>query len=118
MLKKTLKRYQNRSIEAAQVIEELIDLARHMRESNERGEALSLTEDEIAFYDAFETNDSAVKVLGDEILRTIAGKLVATVLFDWKFRENVRAQMRVLVKGYYVSTGILRTSRRKLLRRC
>ncbi len=102
MLEKALRRYQNRSIEAAQVIEELIDLARHMREANERGEALGLTEDEIAFYDALETNDSAVKVLGDETLRAIARELVATVrsnvTIDWTVRENVRAQMRVHVK--------------------
>ena len=61
MLEQTLRRYQNRSIESAQVIEELIELAKEMREANERGEALGLTEDELAFYDALETNDSAVK---------------------------------------------------------
>ncbi|MGH8590255.1 MAG: type I restriction enzyme endonuclease domain-containing protein, partial [Gammaproteobacteria bacterium] len=91
-----------RAVEAAQVIEELIALARDMREANARGEALGLTEDEIAFYDALETNDSAVKVLGDETLRTIARELVkavrANVTIDWTVRENVRAQLRVLVK--------------------
>ena len=73
-----------------------------MRAANARGEALSLSEDELAFYDALETNDSAVKVLGDETLRTIARELVATVrnnvTIDWTLRENVRAQLRVLVK--------------------
>jgi type I restriction enzyme, R subunit len=73
-----------------------------MREANARGEALDLTENELAFYDALETNDSAVKVLGDETLRTIARELVATVrsnvTIDWTLRENVRAQLRVLVK--------------------
>ena len=73
-----------------------------MREANARGEALGLTDDEIAFYDALETNDSAVKVLGDENLRTIARELVATVrrnvTIDWTVRENVRANLRVLVK--------------------
>jgi type I restriction enzyme R subunit len=102
MLEQTIRRYQNRAIEAAQVIEELIGLARDMREANARGEALGLTEEELAFYDALETNDSAVKVLGDETLRTIARELVETVrrnvTIDWTLRENVRAQLRVLVK--------------------
>jgi type I restriction enzyme R subunit len=102
MLEQTIRRYQNRAIEAAQVIEELIALAKEMREANARGEALRLSEDELAFYDALETNDSAVKVLGDETLRTIAQELVKTVranvTIDWTLRENVRAQLRVLVK--------------------
>jgi type I restriction enzyme R subunit len=102
MLEEALRRYQNRAIEAAQVIEELIELARQMREANARGEALGLSEDEIAFYDALETNDSAVKVLGDVTLQTIARELVKTVranvTIDWTVRENVRAQLRVLVK--------------------
>ena len=66
MLEQTLRRYQNRAIEAAQVIEELLQLAREMREAGARGEKLGLTDDELAFYDALETNDSAVQVLGDE----------------------------------------------------
>jgi type I restriction enzyme R subunit len=102
MLEQTIRRYQNRAIEAAQVIEELIQLAREMRAANARGEELGLSEDELAFYDALETNDSAVKVLGDETLRTIARELVETVrrnvTIDWTLRENVRAQLRVLVK--------------------
>ena len=102
MLEQTLRRYQNRTVEAAQVIEELIALAREMREASARGEKLGLTEEELAFYDALETNDSAVKVLGDETLRAIARELVATVrrnvTIDWTLRENVRAQLRVLVK--------------------
>src|SRR5262249_18830599 len=102
MLEQTIRRYQNRAIEAAQVIEELIALARDMREADARGERLGLTEDELAFYDALETNDSAVKVLGDATLRTIAQELVRTVranvTIDWTLRENVRAQLRVLVK--------------------
>jgi type I restriction enzyme, R subunit len=102
MLEQTIRRYQNRAIEAAQVIEELIALAREMREATARGEKLNLSEDEVAFYDALETNDSAVKVLGDETLRTIARELVQTVrnnvTIDWTLRENVRAQLRVLVK--------------------
>ena len=102
MLEQTLRRYQNRAIEAAQVIEELIGLARDMREANERGERLGLSEDELAFYDALETNDSAVQMLGDEALRTIARQLVETVrnnvTIDWTLRENVRAHLRVLVR--------------------
>ena len=102
MLEQTIRRYQNRAIEAAQVIEELIALAKEMREASARGEALHLSEDELAFYDALETNDSAVKVLGDDALRAIARELVETVrrnvTIDWTLRENVRAQLRVLVK--------------------
>jgi type I restriction enzyme R subunit len=102
MLQQTIRRYQSRAIEAAQVIEELIQLAKDMRAANARGETLGLSEDELAFYDALETNDSAVKVLGDETLRTIARKLLDTVrnnvTIDWTLRENVRAQLRVLVK--------------------
>ena len=102
MLEETLRRYQNRAIEAAQVIEELIQLAREMREANTRGEELGLTEDELAFYDALETNDSAVQVLGDETLRAIAQELVETVrgnvTIDWTLRENVRANLRRLVR--------------------
>ena len=102
MLEQTIRRYQNRAIEAAQVIEELIGLAKEMREAHARGEALKLSEDELAFYDALETNDSAVKVLGDDTLRTIAQELVsavrANVTIDWTLRENVRAHLRVLVK--------------------
>ena len=102
MLEQTLRRYQNRAIEASQVIEELIRLAREMREANARGEKLGLTEDELAFYDALEANDSAVQVLGDETLRDIARELVETVrgnvTIDWTLRENVRANLRRLVR--------------------
>ena len=79
------------------MIEELIQLAKDMRQANARGESLGLNEDELAFYDALETNDSAVKVLGDDTLRTIARELVKTVranvTIDWTVRENVRAQL-------------------------
>jgi type I restriction enzyme R subunit len=102
LLEQSLRRYQNRAIEAAQVIEELIGLAKQMREADRRGEAMGLSEDELAFYDALETNDSAVKVLGEPTLRDIARELVASVranvTIDWTVRENVRAQLRVLVK--------------------
>jgi type I restriction enzyme R subunit len=73
-----------------------------MRQANARGEVMGLSEDELAFYDALETNDSAVQVLGDATLRAIAQELVQTVranvTIDWTLRENVRAQLRVLVK--------------------
>ena len=102
MLEQTLRRYQNRAIEAAQVIEELIQLAKEMREANARGERLGLSDDELAFYDALETNDSAVQVLGDDTLRDIARELVDTVrnnvTIDWTLRENVRAKLRAMVK--------------------
>ena len=102
LLEETIRRYQNRAIEAAQVIEELVALAREMREAASRGEELGLNEDELAFYDALETNDSAVQVLGDETLRDIARELVDTVrsnvTIDWTLRENVCAQLRVLVR--------------------
>ena len=102
LLDQSIRKYQNRAIETVQVIDELIGLAKDMRQASTRGEALKLTEDEVAFYDALETNDSAVKVLGDETLRTIARELADTVRknvkIDWTVRENVRAQLRVLVK--------------------
>lgn len=102
MLEQALRRYQNRTIEAAQVIEELISRARNMREAGTRGESLGLNDDEVAFYDALEANDSAVKVLGDDTLKNIARELVDTVrknvTIDWTVRENVRAGLRVLVK--------------------
>ncbi len=102
MVEQTIRRYQNRAVEAAQVIEELIGLAREMREANARGDRLGLSDDELAFYDALGVNDSAVQVLGDETLREIARELVETVrgnvTIDWTLRENVRANLRRLVK--------------------
>jgi type I restriction enzyme R subunit len=102
MLEKAIKKYQNKSIETAKVIEELIRLAKEMREANKRGEKLNLTEEELAFYDALEVNDSAVKVLGDEILRTIARSLAETIrenaTIDWTLRESAQAKLRVMVK--------------------
>ncbi len=102
MLEGALRKYHNRALETAQVIEELIALAKQMREANRRGEELRLTEDEIAFYDALEVNDSAVAVLGNETLRAIARELVAAVRqntsIDWTIKETVRAKIRVIVK--------------------
>ncbi|NLS77977.1 MAG: type I restriction endonuclease subunit R [Chloroflexi bacterium] len=102
MLEQAIRRYQNRAIETAEVIEELIAMAKDLRAADRRGQELRLTFEEVAFYDALETNDSAVKVLGDEALRDIARELVKTVrnnvTIDWTVRENVRAQLRVLIK--------------------
>jgi type I restriction enzyme R subunit len=102
LIEASLRRYQNRAIETAQVIEELIALAKDLNTALRRGEQLSLSEDELAFYDALEVNDSAVQVLGDESLRTIARELVENVrknaTLDWTQRENVQAKLRVIVK--------------------
>ncbi|HYC77086.1 MAG TPA: type I restriction endonuclease subunit R [Planctomycetota bacterium] len=102
LLDQAVRRYTNRAIETAQVIEELIGLAKDLRAAEARGESLGLNSDELAFYDALETNDSAVKVLGEPTLKSIARELVDTVrknvTIDWTVRENVRAQLRVLVK--------------------
>jgi type I restriction enzyme R subunit len=102
MLEATIRKYQNRTIEAAQVIAELIELAKQMREGQKRGADLGLNDDEVAFYDALEVNDSAVKELGDPILKQIAQELVLrvrqSVTIDWTLRENARAQIRVLVR--------------------
>jgi type I restriction enzyme R subunit len=102
LLEQSVRKYQSRAIETAQIIEELIQLAKDMRAANARGEKLGLSEDEMAFYDALEVNDSAVKVLGEPTLMKIARELVEAMrksnLIDWTIRENVRAQLRVTVK--------------------
>ena len=102
MLERSIRAYQNRALDTVQIIEELVKLAQEMRQANQRGEALRLTEDELAFYDALEVNDSAVKVLGDETLKTIARELVDTVhrnaTIDWTVRESARAKLRVMVR--------------------
>jgi len=102
MLENVIRAYQNRSITAAQVIAELIELAKQMNAAKARGEELGLSEDEIAFYDALEVNDSAVAVLGDDALRAIARELVEVVKrntsIDWTSRESVKANLRRLVR--------------------
>ncbi|WP_410333215.1 type I restriction endonuclease subunit R [Rhodothermus marinus] len=102
LLQRAVNKYHNRAIEAAQVIEELIAIARQVREATRRGEKLGLSEDEVAFYDALAANKSAVEVLGDETLKEIAQVLVESVrksvTVDWNRRESARAQLRVLVK--------------------
>ncbi len=102
LLDKTIKRYTNKSVEAAQVIEELIELARKVREEKSRGKQQNLTDDELAFYDALGVNDSAVQVLGNETLRKIALELTQmirhSVTIDWTQRESVQAELRLKVK--------------------
>jgi|SRR5271157_3218442 len=102
MLEKTIKLYQNRSIETAEVIAKLIELAREMREAHKRGQKLNLTDDELALYDALEVNDSAVKILGDDTLRLIARELLdavrANVTIEWAVKESARAKMRTIVR--------------------
>jgi type I restriction enzyme R subunit len=102
MLENSIRKYQNRSIDTASVIAELVQLAEEMRESHRRGADLKLSDEELAFYDALEVNDSAVKIMGDEVLRQIALELVDTirrnVTIDWTVKESVRAKLRTMVK--------------------
>jgi type I restriction enzyme R subunit len=102
MLDSAVRNYQNNLITSAQVIEEMIRLAKEMKEADRRGEDLGLDFREFAFYSALEVNDSAVAVLGNEVLRHIARELVDTVRrntsIDWTVRENVQAKMRIAVK--------------------
>ncbi|OLF59835.1 DEAD/DEAH box helicase [Aeromonas veronii] len=102
MLTKVIQRYQNRSIETAQVIEELIDMAKKFAAVSKRGQALGLNDDELAFYDALANNEASVRELGDKTLAKIAHELTASlrrsVTVDWSRRESVRARLRLLVK--------------------
>lgn len=102
MLQKSIQKYQNRSLDTAEIIAELVNMAKSLRESQGRGEKLHLSEEELAFYDALEVNDSAVKILGDDTLRQIALELVDAVrrnaTIDWTVKEGVRARMRTMVK--------------------
>lgn len=102
LLDKAIKAYTNKSIEAAEVIQQLIELAKKMREEQKRGTQLDLTEEEVAFYDALADNESAREVLGDKTLRTMAREIVETirknVTIDWTLRDSVQAKLRVLVK--------------------
>ncbi|MGC9357708.1 MAG: type I restriction endonuclease subunit R, partial [Anaerolineae bacterium] len=102
MLQRSIKRYQNRTINAAEVITELIELAREMRAAQKRGETLGLTEEEVAFYDALAANESAVEVMGNKELAFIAHELVKAVRqnvsIDWTVRKSSRAKIRIAVK--------------------
>lgn len=102
LLQQSLTRYRNRAVETAQVIEELIEMAKKFQEAAQRGESLGLNHDELAFYDALATNEAAVRDLGDETLKKIAVELTQSlrksVTVDWAKRETVRARLRVMVK--------------------
>ncbi|ATV16454.1 DEAD/DEAH box helicase [Pseudomonas avellanae] len=102
LLANVIKRYQNRSIETAQVIEELIEMAKKFAASGKRGDELGLNDDELAFYDALAENEASVRELGDKILAKIAHELTASlranVSVDWSSRESVRAKLRILVR--------------------
>lgn len=102
MLEAAIRKYENRAIETAQIIQELIKLAKEMREASKRGERLKLSDDELAFYDALADNESAVEVLGDKTLRDIAREVAAKIRqsasIDWTIKETVRASMRAMVK--------------------
>lgn len=102
MLTNVIQRYQNRSIETAQVMEELIEMAKKFREACGRGEALGLNDDEVKFYDALANNESAVRELRDDVLKKIAQELTENlrqnIKVDWAERESVRANLRLMVK--------------------
>ena len=109
MLENTINKYNTRKVTTQQILKELSDLAREIREAQQRGEILGLTEAELAFYDALGVNDSAVVILGDAILKHIAQELVKTikdnVTIDWSSRESVRAKMRVSIKRILRASG-------------
>ncbi|MCB5284729.1 MAG: type I restriction endonuclease subunit R [Candidatus Cloacimonetes bacterium] len=102
MLAETIRKYQNRTLEAAAIIAELIKIAKEVKDAEKRGEKLKMNDDELAFYDALGNNDSAVLELGDETLKKIALELIDSVrrnvTIDWAVREQARAKMRVMVK--------------------
>ena len=102
LLVNTIKRYQNRSIETAQVMEELCEMAKKFKDAVQRGESVGLNEDELAFYDALANNEASVKELGDETLKKIAHELTENlrnnISVDWSVRDSVRAKLRLMVK--------------------
>ncbi|MDR0458562.1 MAG: DUF3387 domain-containing protein, partial [Burkholderiaceae bacterium] len=101
-LEDAVARYHANAITTAEVLQELIDLAKDMRAARSRGEEQGLSDEEIAFYDALAENESGVQVLGDDKLRVIAHELLASlrhnVSVDWAHREPARARLRVLVR--------------------
>ncbi len=109
MLERAIKKYQNNLLTTAEIIQELINIAKDIKEADKEGEKLGLTTDEVAFYDALEVNDSAVKVLGDatlrEIAKEIADKIRANTTIDWSIRESARARMMVIVKRTLTKYG-------------
>ena len=117
MLERAMKSYNNRSLTAAEVIAELVELAKEMKAEHGRGTTLGLRDDELAFYDAVCQNDSAVMELGDEVFKRIAQELVdvvrANATVDWDKKEQVRASLVGTSAGFSQSTNTLRTSRRR-----
>ncbi len=109
MLEAAIKKYQNGLLSTAEIIQELITIAREIRESDKEGERLNLTTDEVAFYNALEVNDSAIKVLGDETLREIAKEITDKVrrnaTIDWTIRESARAKLMVIVRRTLTKHG-------------
>lgn len=109
MLEGAIKRYQNNLLTTAEIIQELINIAKEIKEVDKQGERLGLTTDEVAFYNALEVNDSAVQVLGDEqlreIAREIADKIKANATIDWTIRESARAKLMVTVKRTLTKYG-------------
>jgi type I restriction enzyme R subunit len=109
MLESSIKKYQNNLLTTAEIIQELIELAKEIREADKEGERLGLTEDEVAFYNALEINDSAVKVLGDnqlrDLAREIAEKVKANSTIDWTIRESARAKLMVMVRRTLTKWG-------------
>ncbi len=109
MLETAIKKYQNNLLTTAQIIEELIRIAKEVKHSDDDAKRLGLSQDELAFYDALETNDSAVKVLGDETLKIIAKEIADKVkrnaTIDWTIRESARAKLMVLVKRTLTKYG-------------
>ena len=103
LLQASLAKYANRSIEAAQVIEELIAMAKQFRDEAEKVEAMGLSVAEVAFYDALGNNQSAHDLMGDEVLvkmaRELAEKLRGNLSIDWQYKENVRARLRTMIKA-------------------
>lgn len=106
MLEETIRKYQNRTIEAAQVIAELLELAKKIQHEHEMGQELGLTPEEIAFYDALANNESAVRELGDETLKAMARELVdmlrKNTSIDWTIKESVQAKLRIYIKRLLV----------------
>ena len=102
MLEEVIRRYQNRSIDSAQVIQELIEIAKQVRADKQRGEELGLSPEEEAFYDALAENKSAIKALGDRVLKQMARELTdlvrANTSIDWTMRRNVQAKLKVMIK--------------------
>lgn len=109
MLERSIKKYQNNLLTTAEIIQHLIDLAKDIKEADKRGDELNLSEDELAFYDALEVNDSAVQVLGDDqlrdIAREIAEKIRSNTTIDWTIRESARAKLMVIVRRTLTKHG-------------